>query len=236
MIPRALLFDFGGTIDTNGRHWSMMFRRGYHLCGVSATDEEFSRAFGEAEADCCDGRIRFTDGLFATLLHQTRAQAYRLAEGKEDREAQRIYEMAVQVARWSLREVGETLASVRPMLIDLHDKFKLGLVSNFYGNLTSVCDELGLLPLFETVIDSGCVGVRKPDSGIYRLALEAMNEEPRRTAMIGDSYARDIVPAKRVGCRTIWLHGETWEHPTSPDDADFIIGSILSVPDILREM
>jgi HAD superfamily hydrolase (TIGR01549 family) len=236
MKPQGLLFDFGGTLDTDGRHWSIMFQRGFCKYGITLAADEFARAYSEAERDCASGRIHHGDGMFATLLHQTRAQANRLAEGASPDRSDRLHESAVHVARWCLREVGETIRAVRPMLVELHDTYRMGLVSNFYGNLAAVCDELGILQLFDCIVDSDCVGCRKPGNEIFRIALEAMDRAPHDVVMIGDSYSRDIVPAKRIGCRTVWLKGETWETIAAPDDAEYCIRSVLDLPDLLRNM
>ncbi|MGE5314009.1 MAG: HAD family hydrolase [Acidobacteriota bacterium] len=236
MKPLSLLFDFGGTLDTDGRHWSVMFRTGYCLNDIRLGDEEFARAYVEAERLCCDGRIHHSDGLFATLLHQTKAQSELLSKGRTEAEKARLRDAAVKVARWSLREVGEAIHAVRPLLVALHDRYRLGLISNFYGNLAAVCDELGILPMFDCVIDSDCVGCRKPGNRIFRVAMEALGDEPHDVAMIGDSYENDIIPARQIGCRTIWLEGEGWKKPGSRADADFIIHSVLELPAVLETM
>jgi HAD superfamily hydrolase (TIGR01549 family) len=236
MRPKALLFDFGGTLDTNGLHWSPMLRRGFCIFGVTLTDEEFARAYIEAEKECVSGRIHHSDGLFTTLLHQSRALAMHLSKNRPADQGQQLSDHAMQVALWSMREVSETISRIMPLLVSLHDAYRLGVVSNFYGNLATVCDELGILPYFDCLIDSECVECRKPDIKIFSIALEALGEEPRDVVMIGDSYANDIVPSKHIGCRTIWLEGISWEKIEVHSCADHIVHSLLEVPPVLETM
>jgi len=62
----------------------------------------------------------------------------------------------------------------------------------------------GLLPLdelFDDVVDSSEVGVRKPDPAIYRLACERLEVEPRRAVFL-DDHAGNVAGAQAAG-----LHG-----------------------------
>ena len=53
--------------------------------------------------------------------------------------------------------------------------------------------------LFEVVIDSSEVGIRKPDPRIYRLALERLGAiDPARSVFL-DDYAGNVDAARRVG-------------------------------------
>lgn len=58
---------------------------------------------------------------------------------------------------------------------ELSKKYKLVLVSNFYGNIQTILKDFGLLDFFDEIIESSVVGVRKPDPAIYRLGVDAMD-------------------------------------------------------------
>jgi len=54
------------------------------------------------------------------------------------------------------------------------------------------------------------------------------------SAVVGDSYERDIVPGKQLGCTTIWLKGKSWtSHPTETPAADHIINAFEQLRPIL---
>ena len=101
----------------------------------------------------------------------------------------------------------------------------LVLVSNFYGNIHTVLGEFGLDGLFAGVVESAVVGVRKPDPQIFSLGVKALGMGPGEVTVVGDSYAKDIVPAKAAGCHTVWMRGEGWTDDEAADTsaADFTI-------------
>ena len=57
-------------------------------------------------------------------------------------------------------------------------KYRLGIVSNFYGNLEGVLQSEGLDHFFQTVADSGVVGSQKPEARIFWHALRALGVGP----------------------------------------------------------
>ena len=49
--------------------------------------------------------------------------------------------------------------------------------------------------------------------------MEALGLKPEEVVVIGDSYDKDIQPAKAAGCHTVWFVGEGWNDGL-PDGAD----------------
>ena len=96
------------------------------------------------------------------------------------------------------------------MLERLHERYPMVLVSNFYGNVGVVLKEFGLDYLFNDIIESAAVGIRKPDPRIYKLGVERLNLRAEEVAVVGDSFYKDIEPAHKIGCHTIWFKGEGW--------------------------
>ncbi len=94
-----------------------------------------------------------------------------------------------------------------PVLKVLASEYKLGVVSNFYGNLNSVLAEFGIDKYFSSVTESAVVGVRKPDPEIFRIAASSLGLTPAECVVVGDSADKDIIPAQIAGCRTVWLSG-----------------------------
>ena len=85
------------------------------------------------------------------------------------------------------------------------------LVSNFYGNISVVLKEFGLDTFFPTIIESAVVGIRKPDARIFSLGVEALGVKPEEVTVVGDSVGKDIIPARSIGCHTVWFKGESWD-------------------------
>ena len=84
------------------------------------------------------------------------------------------------------------------------------LVSNFYGNVDTVLGEFQLDHLFNDVVGSAMVGIRKPDPRIYKMGVDCLNLSPSEVVVVGDSFYKDIEPAKKIGCQAVWFKGESW--------------------------
>ena len=108
------------------------------------------------------------------------------------------------------------------------------MVSNFYGNLTAVLQDFGLLRCFKVVVDSAVAGVRKPDPQIFQMAIELLSLNPKDVTIIGDSYDKDIQPAVSLGCQAIWYRGDSWD-PESDAAHDYqpTINNLIEVYDLL---
>ena len=57
------------------------------------------------------------------------------------------------------------------------------------------------------IVDSRRVGVSKPDPAIFVHAAEKLGRDPGEIMMVGDSFERDVRPAKQIGMQTAWLEG-----------------------------
>src|SRR5262249_5312958 len=91
------------------------------------------------------------------------------------------------------------------LLERLRRTYRIGIVSNFYGNLQAVLDETGLAPSIEVAVDSTRVGCKKPDPRIFRTALDALEASPEQAVFAGDSPTRDMHGARAMGMRHGWL-------------------------------
>jgi putative hydrolase of the HAD superfamily len=71
---------------------------------------------------------------------------------------------------------------------------------------------LGLLPLVETVVISGEVGVAKPAPGIFMLALDRLCAPAADAIYLGDAPAIDIAGAHAAGIPAVWMNrtGVAW--------------------------
>ena len=85
------------------------------------------------------------------------------------------------------------------VLTALRQRFTLGVISNFYGNVATLCQECGLAALCDVIIDSAQVGVSKPEQRIFTLALEQLGRAPHTAAYMGDSFERDVLGARAAG-------------------------------------
>ena len=124
------------------------------------------------------------------------------------------------------RTLGETTKS-REVLLELKERYRMVLVSNFYGNIATVLKEFKLDGIFNTIIESAVVGVRKPDPKIFTLGVEALKMQPDEVVVVGDSMDKDIIPASKAGCHTVWFKGEGWtDAPVDETNAERVITAL----------
>jgi len=190
MALEAILFDFGGTLDADGVPWKDRFRDLFRAEGVDPVPARFDRAFYDAD-DALVARAD-PDVSYEAIVHELgRAVAQALTPGREglgDRVAGRF----LDASRGTIARNLEVLRRLRP-------RFRLGVVSNFYGNLQNALRETGLEALLEVAVDSSVVGHEKPSPRLFGAALEALGIEPAEALMVGDSARRDVEGARRLG-------------------------------------
>ena len=111
-----------------------------------------------------------------------------------------------------------------------HAGLKLGIISNFYGNIEALCREFAFFSFLNVILDSAVVGLKKPDPKLFGLAMERLKLPAEAIAFVGDSYERDILPAKALGMRTFWLIGDKDMIPPNASKVDHILRSLEDLP------
>ena len=81
---------------------------------------------------------------------------------------------------------------------------RTAVLSNSEGRLAELLTEIGIADAFEVIVDSGRVGIEKPDPRIFALVLDQLGEHTAQPVHIGDSWSADVAGALAVGWRAIW--------------------------------
>jgi HAD superfamily hydrolase (TIGR01509 family) len=112
-------------------------------------------------------------------------------------------------------------------------ELRLAVISNMMlpGKLLlAKLDEANILNCFSHVVISSDAGYIKPHPKIFRCALEQSNLQAEEVLFVGDTYQQDIVGAKQVGMRTVWLNCRHEPESLAKDDPpDFEIESITQL-------
>lgn len=228
MRIKGFIFDYGGTLDTRGNHWGKVLWHGYERTGVPVGEQDLRDAYVYGERTLATSPIVKPDFTFRdTLQAKIRLQLQWLEENRNLGDATRFLERILDDVYQQTKETTKESALV---LEELAKRFPLVLVSNFYGNISTVLREFGLDHLFGDIIESAVVGIRKPDARIFALGVERLGMKAEEVAVVGDSYDKDILPSHSIGCHTIWFKGEGWtdevvENPV----ADKVIGSLKEI-------
>ncbi len=205
---RGIIFDYGGTLDSRGVHWSEVLWQGYQQAAAPISKETFRTAYVEAERALARERIILPGDDFHTLLRKKVAiEVSYLPEQPDEATRDRwVEEIAAYCDNAARACIGEAL----PVLEQLHEHYPMMLVSNFYGNIDEVLRAYGIRHLFKGIIESAVVGVRKPNPTLFRLGVDALELSPDEVLVVGDSLRKDIEPAEKLGCKVLWLKGKGW--------------------------
>lgn len=126
---------------------------------------------------------------------------------------------------------------VHSVLQTLHQKYKLGLVSNFGypPTIIRLLRKFDLIGFFDAITISGDVGWRKPSPKIFESALNTLHIAPSEAAFVGDAPYHDIQGAKKMGMKTILLTKASVIEGINKENSDKIIRKIEELPQVLSE-
>jgi putative hydrolase of the HAD superfamily len=152
---------------------------------------------------------------FIRMLNATNADTNawaRFERGELDREAfVAAFEAEALAAGHrldGLRVLESLKAEVRPVMVEALRRLKdrglaLAAVTNNVAPLASgERDVTELLELFDVVVESSVVGVRKPEEAFYRIALEALGVDAHECVYL-DDLGVNLKPARAMGMTTI---------------------------------
>lgn len=223
----AVLFDMGGTLDGDGLHWLDRFAALYADAGVRVPRERLRSAFDDAER-----RAAVDDAIASAHLDAM----------VEKHVGWQLAHLDLDTAQLRQRVIAQFAAAVRAaaaqnvgVLADLSERgLKLGVVSNGCGNVDVLCADLGYAPYLSLVVDSRRVGLFKPDPAIFIYAAAKLRVPPPNVMMIGDSFDRDVRPARSAGMLTAWLEGPVSRDCPDPTLVDARLRRLSELPTMLE--
>jgi len=209
---KGIIFDYGGTLDTNGVHWAHIIWDAYKKAGVPISEEQFREAYVYGERFLALHPVILPGFNFRDLMEaKIKVEFDFLVENGILQKNDLLQKQIVEITGNCYNFAKKMTAESRKIIEKLHEHYPLVLVSNFYGNIEAVLEDFGIREFFGKIIESAVVKVRKPDPAIFRLGVSELGLNPEEVIVIGDSYSKDIVPAKACGCQTIWIKGKGWE-------------------------
>ena len=273
---KGIIFDYGGTLDTRGDHWSEVLWQGYEHFGIGvAADEEvepgvsihkqaFRDAYVYGERALAVNPIVTPDFHFEDILREKLILELNFLAGKElletgkddaakqaklgnDSDASseslllslsdsEIHQIAVDMAHYINAKTLDLLHENKQVLEHLKQAgYPMVLVSNFYGNINQVLKDAEIDGYFKDVIESAVVGVRKPNPAIFALGVCALDLPASQVLVVGDTYGKDIIPAHKLGCHTLWIKGLQWEEKQVDESIpDGIIRNLSEMEEFLK--
>ncbi|MDR1200299.1 MAG: HAD family hydrolase [Tannerellaceae bacterium] len=232
---KGIIFDYGGTIDSNGMHWADVIWMSYEALHIPVSKDIFREAYVHGERTLAKNRIILPNHNFWHVIRlKAETQIQWLIDNKYLSEDADFTKYTTGIADWCYAYAQMAVSMALPIIKKLSEKYPLVLVSNFYGNIKAVLKDFHLATLFSAIVESSVVGIRKPDPEIFRLGIKELGFTAGEIVVIGDSYDKDIVPAKAVGCQTIWLKRTGWSEYKGDETADSVITDFAELKEIFQ--
>lgn len=108
-------------------------------------------------------------------------------------------------------------------------KYELGIIANQPEGLKKRLEDFGILKYFRYIISSWDTQVMKPDVRIFEYALAKAGCSAKEACMIGDRLDNDILPAKSLGMKTIWIKqgfGALQKPLSKDEEPDYIVNNL----------
>jgi putative hydrolase of the HAD superfamily len=208
----AVLVDLGGVIYLPDHD---RMRAALARLGVDPTHDDLDRAHFAGVAATDD----FTsDHSVWHAYNLAYAQVHGVREEHLDHARSVLLEEFAKGDVWT-REI----AGARDALVELAALgVRIAVVSNADGTVEEQLRADGICQVgpgagveVGAVLDSGVVGVAKPDPEIFRLALDALGVAPERAAHVGDTPAADVAGARAAGVHPVLV--DPYDHHPQAD-------------------
>lgn len=196
--------------------------------------------------------------LGSTLVDETDAWRHRLFDTAEQSNslvnAEDLIEKITVIARTSCRPYQELLSrfemtatpwhpedeilfpQTKSILAYLHEKYSIGIIANQITGTRQRLSEMGIAPYIDLLVSSDEAGMSKPDPEIFIGALKKAGTSADRVVMIGDRIDNDILPAKALGFKTIWIRqglGGLYRIQNDSETPDHVIETLDELYNIL---
>jgi FMN phosphatase YigB (HAD superfamily) len=236
VVVRGVMFDFGSTLVEDDRFdYFGNLRKAYRVlenAGIAPGFGEFRRVY-----------LQVREELWNNPEFREHTYVFRLAEtlkrlGYTVVESDKPLREATDVFLYALVDSLYMKPFIPHMLEELHERYRLGVVSNLgIPEVVPITLEgFGIKQYFDVILASGSVGFRKPSPAIFKEALKALGTLAEETVFVGDSLYHDVQGAKMVGMKAVWLKRNIHHKENINVTPDKIINSLEELPKTLETM
>jgi HAD superfamily hydrolase (TIGR01509 family) len=232
MLPdlKAILFDVDDTLfDRNGAQLMALdvIAREFRDLFAGIDRQELVDAF--LESDRLTTRAFYGDTPTIKNVRVRRAQVFLDLLGLDGAHADAIAALYVK----SYPRVNAPVDGAVALVEALAPRFQLGIISNSLPDVQyQKLETLGIRRFFDCIVLSEEFGVRKPDPAIFWHAAGLLGRESEECLYVGDSYAADVVGAKRAGLPVCWFNPGGLHPPQDSVECDFEVRALARVCEI----
>jgi HAD superfamily hydrolase (TIGR01549 family) len=200
MRIKAVFLDFGGTLAYGGIDWNE-----YHIAignllsslGHDVEMKKWKKAIGASIEDLWKYRSK---GLERNLEEVYEDGLRRVGINADSETLILIHDTFKRYYRSTFFPCTEET------LRKLAERYKLALISNTMSDQPrEMLEETGLNSLFEIIICSRDLGIRKPNPDIFNHVLSELSVMSSETVHVGDSVEADMEGAVNSGITPIWI-------------------------------
>ncbi len=200
MKVKAVFLDFGGTLAYGGIDWDEYHRAVRVLLASLGYDIEQRRLKKAIGASLQELRRHRAKGLEKTNEEIYGAVLRRVGLPADDETLKRIHDT------FKKHYISTFYPRTEETLRKLAEKYRLALISNTMSDQPrEMLEETGLDSLFEIIICSRDLGIRKPNPAIFKYVMDEVGVQPRETVHVGDSVEADMEGASASGITPIWI-------------------------------
>lgn len=187
------------------------------------------------ETDCYKSRIDYAVKSKNISREEFLSRVYELAKTSATPIKTACSYYNIELPQWD-NSLEKLYSDTKWVLEIMSKKYKLGIIANQSLGTKERLDNWGIGKYFDIVVASAEADCSKPDLKIFNLALEQAECKPNEAVMIGDRLDNDVVPAKQLGMKTVWVRQGFAKYQSISNETekpDFIIDSIGDILDIL---
>lgn len=180
---KAVIFDVGGVLHTDENE----FVKQDIIDTLSISEETYSRAYSRLVPQLGKGEISESE-FWKQFLVETGSKKKLPSESLWQREYAKRFKKNLEVLKLveKLKKSG----------------LKLGILSNTIDPHAQVNRREGVFALFDEVVLSHEVGLRKPDPEMFKLILERLKVKPEEAVFV-DDLVENVEAAKKLGIDSI---------------------------------
>ncbi len=159
--------------------------------GAAPSDDEIIAVFQDLDAALCKPPYQPYRAVLAGVVEGL-GRHFGASLKPEDRAV-----LALSVPSW--KPFPDTVAALRA----LGRRYRLAIISNIDDDLFAASARQLEMP-FDAVVTAGQARCYKPDAAIFEEALRRLGEPPSAVAHVAEGVG-EVVPARRLGCSTVWV-------------------------------
>jgi len=225
MKYKAVLFDLFGTLVRNFsfKEYQKVLDRMASVLSLPPSD--FRKLWWETATERNTGSLNSIQDSIAYI-------SQKLGASSEKPLIEKAIGIRLDFIKWML--------TPRPYAIEVlttlrSHHFQVGLISDCSNDIPLVWDDSPLANLFDTVVFSCTVGLKKPDPRIYELAISRLNVSPGQCIFIGDGGSRELTGASQLGMQAVLIrpYGDTELPQANSEVKDWRGPAISSLKEVL---